>query len=216
MTKFQLALDDITLEEAIHLLNSVHDFIDIAEVGTPFLMEYGTDAIRRIKQEFPHLEVLCDGKIMDAGGYEAELGLRAGADYVTVLAVTEDATIRDVIQSAERYGKSAVADMLCVGDLSGQVLRLRKLGIHMIAVHTGVDQQKAGRTPLQDLKEIKDCCGDLPVSVAGGISSRTLPDYLALDPAVIICGGAVLHAANPAEEARAIAAQIHEHNRRTV
>lgn len=214
MTKFQLAFDDIALEDAIELLHSVHTCIDIAEVGTPFLMEYGTAAIRRIRREFPQLVILCDGKIMDAGAYEAELGLRAGADYITVLAAAEDTTVRDVIQTAERCGKTAVADMIGVGNLSEQVLRLQKLGIHMIAVHTGVDQQKAGRTPLQDLKKIKACCGDIPVSVAGGISSETLSDYLALDPAVIICGGAVLHAAHPAGEAKTIAAQITDYNRR--
>lgn len=214
MTKFQLALDDITLDDAILLLRSVQPYIHIAEIGTPFLMEYGTAAIRRIRQEFPRLEVLCDGKIMDAGAYEAELGLLAGADYTTVLAAAEDATIRDVIRTAEKYHRKAVADMICVTKLSDRVPQLRDLGIHMIAVHTGVDQQKAGRTPLEDLKEIKACCADLPVSVAGGISAQTLPEYLALDPEVIICGGAVLHAGKPVEEAKAIAELLQVHNRR--
>lgn len=214
MTKFQLALDDITLDDAILLLRAVHPYIHIAEVGTPFLMEYGTAAIRRIRSEFPRLEVLCDGKIMDAGAYEAELGFLAGADYTTVLAAAEDATICDVIRTAENYHKKAVADMICVTNLTKRVLQLRELGIHMIAIHTGVDQQKAGRTPLEDLKEIKACCRDLPISVAGGICAQTLPEYLALDPEVIICGGAVLHAKSPEAEAKAIAEQLQVHNRR--
>lgn len=213
MVKLQLALDDITLDNALSLLRKVHDYIDIVEVGTPFLMEYGAEAIRRIRSEFPDLEVLCDGKIMDAGSYEAEIGFHAGADYVTVLAVTEDATIRDVIRAAEQSGGIAVADMICVRDLPQRVAELKQLGIHMLSVHTGVDQQKAGRTPLSDLKTIKACCGELPVSVAGGITEATADEYLALDPAVIICGGGILHASDPVAAARAISGKIREYNR---
>ena len=43
------------------------------------------EPVRRIKERFPCLEVLCDTKIMDAGAYEARLAFEAGADYVTVL-----------------------------------------------------------------------------------------------------------------------------------
>ena len=93
--KLQIALDDISMEAAMELLGKVKEYADIAEVGTPFLMEYGMEAVRRIHAGFPGLSVLCDGKIMDAGGYEAELAFRAGADYVTVLAVTDDRTILD-------------------------------------------------------------------------------------------------------------------------
>ena len=213
MIKLQLALDDISLKDALSLLGKVRDHIDIAEVGTPFLMEYGTSAIRQIKAAFPGLEVLCDGKIMDAGSYEADIGFEAGADYVTVLAVTEDATIRDVALSAERRGKIAVADMICVRDLPQRVSELKQLGIQMLSVHTGVDQQKAGRTPISDLSLIKSCCGELPVSVAGGITPDTVDEYLALDPAVIICGGGILHAADPAAATAELSGRIRCYNR---
>ena len=153
--KLQIALDDISMEAAMELLGKVKEYADIAEVGTPFLMEYGMEAVRRIHAGFPGLSVLCDGKIMDAGGYEAELAFRAGADYVTVLAVTDDRTILDVAAAANKYGKKTVADMICVENLKERSRQLEELGVDVIAVHTGVDQQAAGRTPLQDLKELR-------------------------------------------------------------
>ena len=39
--KLQIALDDISMEAAMELLGKVKEYADIAEVGTPFLMEYG-------------------------------------------------------------------------------------------------------------------------------------------------------------------------------
>ena len=47
--------------------------------------------------------------------------------------------------------------MICVEDIPKWVRELEAIGVHGIAVHTGVDQQKAGRTPLEDLKVIKFC-----------------------------------------------------------
>ena len=36
--KLQIALDDVTLEQALALLEQVKDDVDIVEVGTPFMM----------------------------------------------------------------------------------------------------------------------------------------------------------------------------------
>ena len=41
--KLQLALDDLTWEEALQLMDKVGDQVDIIELGTPFLMEYGME-----------------------------------------------------------------------------------------------------------------------------------------------------------------------------
>ena len=51
--KLQIALDDVTLEQALALLEQVGDDVDIVEVGTPFMMEYGMEPVRRIKERFP-------------------------------------------------------------------------------------------------------------------------------------------------------------------
>ena len=95
--KLQLALDDITLEDALSLVRTVRDYIDIIEIGTPFVIEYGMEAVRVMKKEFPEKEILADLKIMDAGDYEAEEALKAGADYVTVLGVTDILTVKGCI-----------------------------------------------------------------------------------------------------------------------
>ena len=72
--KLQIALDDVTLEGALELVKKVRDYIDIIEIGTPFVYEYGMQAVRTMKEHFPDKEILADMKIMDAGYYEGKTG----------------------------------------------------------------------------------------------------------------------------------------------
>lgn len=115
--KLQLALDELTLPEALVFIDKVVDDVDIIEVGTPFLIREGVNAIKVIKEKYPHKEVLVDAKIMDGGHFESQLLFDAGADYVTVLGVTDLLTIQSCICAAKEAGKQVVVDMICVDDL---------------------------------------------------------------------------------------------------
>ena len=142
--KLQLALDDLSLEAAIALVARVREHVDIIEAGTPLIYGYGMEAVRALKARFPEKQVLADMKIMDSGAWETEEAMTAGADYVTVLGVSEDATVRNCLETATRYGREVVVDMICVPDLPGRIRQLEALGVQGLAVHTGVDQQPRG------------------------------------------------------------------------
>ena len=83
--KLQLALDFATIEDSIKILKEVNEVIDIVEIGTPFLLQDGLKAVRKIKGAYPALTVLADLKVMDAGAHEARMAFDAGADIITVL-----------------------------------------------------------------------------------------------------------------------------------
>ena len=70
--KLQLALDVLSLEDALALTRAAEEWVDRVELGTPFLLEYGMEAVRRFRAAFPYKELLADTKIMDAGRLEAE------------------------------------------------------------------------------------------------------------------------------------------------
>jgi 3-hexulose-6-phosphate synthase len=201
--KLQLALDDISLGDALALMDKIQEHIDIVEVGTPLIIEEGLAPVRQLKARFPHLEVLADAKIMDAGEYETRLALEAGADYVTVLGVTDLATVAGCLKTAERYRRTVVVDMICVDDLPKRIDELERIGVNALAVHTGVDQQVLGRTPLDDLKLMKSCSQNSKIFVAGGITLENLPQYIDLGADVVIVGGGIRHAADPVGQARA-------------
>ncbi|MFT3876645.1 MAG: orotidine 5'-phosphate decarboxylase [Propioniciclava sp.] len=205
----QLALDDLSREQIFALLDQVAAQVDIIEVGTPLLMRYGVEIITDIKRRYPGPKVLSDTKIMDAAHYEAVLSFDAGADYVTILALTDDGSVTEAVRAAAEYeGRQIVADMICVPDLPARAHQLAALGVDVIAVHTGVDQQAQGRTPLDDLRELTDAQAGVPLAVAGGIARETLADYLALGPHIVIVGGGITGRPDPAAEVAHLHARL--------
>lgn len=207
--KLQLALDDIKLEEAMELIEKVHDYIDIVEIGSPFIIDCGMVPVRMIKEKYPELEVLADTKIMDAGDYEAELTYEAGADYCTVLGVTDTLTIKGCLDAARKYEKKVFVDMICVKDIEKRVAEIEAAGVDCIGVHTGVDLQAAGVTPMDDLKRIKAASKQSMISVAGGINVDTVDAYKAMGADILIVGGGINHAEDPVAAAKAIYKKIH-------
>lgn len=206
--KLQIALDELSIEQGIELCRTVQDSIDIIEIGTPFIVREGLHAVRAFRRAFPDKEILADVKIMDAGEAEAAACFEAGANYVTVLAVTDILTVQACVDTARQYRGRVVADMICVTDVEKRITELEAVGVRDIAVHTGIDQQRAGRTPLQDLQQLRAYTDRSFISVAGGINVDTVEQYRKAGADVVIVGGAIAHAADPAAAARAIAAKI--------
>lgn len=206
--KLQLALDDLTLEQSLELVEKVQEYIDIVEVGSPMIIEYGMAPVRALRDRFPDLEVLADTKIMDAGDYEAELTFKAGAHYCTVLGVTDIKTIEGCLAAAERYGRKVYVDMICVPDMPARITELEEAGVRCLGVHTGVDQQAQGRTPLEDLTVMREHSRHSEIAVAGGISAETIGDFAALTPQIVIIGSGITHAADPVDAARRLHAAI--------
>ena len=203
--KLQLALDDITLDDAVELLDKVHTYVDIIEVGSPFIIEEGMRPVRIFKEKYPDCEILADTKIMDAGEYEAEETFKAGADYCT-----DTLTIEGCVKAAKEYGKQTMVDMICVEDVPKRVKEIEAVGVDFIGVHVGVDQQAVGITPLEKLAEMKSCVEHSIVSVAGGINLKTIEEYKKLNPEVIIVGGGINHAEDPVAAAKAIYEAINQ------
>ena len=204
MPKLQLALDTISLEDAFRLVEQLESKIDIVEVGTPLMLKYGLRAVSELKNKFPSMVILCDAKIMDAGDYESEMIFAAGADWVTVMAFTDNATIEQCVEASKKARGKVMADMLCVTDVPGRVLVLEELGVDCIAVHIGVDQQRLGHTALNGLQELKRFVKKSKIAVAAGITKDTLDDYLKLAPDIIIVGNGIIGQPNPIVAATAI------------
>jgi 3-hexulose-6-phosphate synthase len=108
--KLQVALDG-GLEDSLAVLRAVYDYIDIAEIGTPLIFREGLHVARVFRQEFPALTILADLKIMDAGKHEAALAFEAGCDFVTVLGVTQDKTVRGALKAAAGFGRHPLSSI---------------------------------------------------------------------------------------------------------
>lgn len=202
--KLQVAFDTLAPGEILSFLEAAHSFVDIAELGTPYLLLHGAGILSSIRSRFLDVAVLCDTKIVDAGYYEAAEMFKLGANYVTALALADIATLSDCVRAANAHGGQVAADMICVEDLQKKTQALEQLGVHMLAVHTGVDQQAAGRTPLADLAQIREVATQAQIAVAGGISLASIAQYKALQPDVVVVGSAIFNAKNPVAEVAAL------------
>lgn len=203
--QIQLALDDVSLDEALSLCEAVRDFVDIVEVGSPMIIEQGMRAVRSLRELLPSHKILADTKIMDAGAYEAGQTFDAGADYCTVLGVTDDFTIKACVERANEQGRGAFVDLICVADVAERTRQIEAFGVTHIAVHTGVDRQAQGITPFAEFMEVKAAASATTViSVAGGINEHTAAAYRDAGADIIVVGSGITHAKDPVAAARAL------------
>lgn len=194
--KLQIAVDVADTQRCVELGELLHDVVDIYEVGTPVIVKEGLAPVRELKRRYPHMTILADAKIMDGGALECGDMCDAGADVVTVLALADDATIQEVVTVAHKYQRKVMADLICIKNITQRSRELVAMGVDYVCVHTGVDMQKQGRTPLLDLKELVNAIDPSRTAVAGGVSLATIASYKALNPGIIISGSAIYGAPN--------------------
>lgn len=207
--KLQLALDDITFEAAITLLAQVKGQVDIIELGTPFAYTNPISAIGEIKALYPEAKVLADYKILDGGEFMASLAFGAGADIVTVSASAHDETIAGAVKAGRRFDREVLADTMGVPlrDIPARARVARQLGADYICVHTSLDVPDAP-DPLESIRLVRQGAPDAKLAVAGGINLGTLPRLLTAAPEVVIVGGALCKASDPAQVARQMKAMM--------
>lgn len=205
--KLQLALDMLSTQQALEVAEAAGDSVDIIEIGTPLIKHEGINVLKEIRSKFPNHEILVDLKSMDVGQYEADFCFENGADIVSVLGVADDATIQGTITSAKAHGKKVLVDLINVEDKVERAKSSLAWGADYVGIHSGIDQQNRGETPLNDLKNLSEKAS-VPTAVAGGISLNTVDSIVDCQPEIVVVGGAITGAANAAEVAEEFKAKL--------
>ena len=206
----QLALDFVDLRRAVKSAQAgVANGVDWLEVGTPLIKSEGLQAVRELRSLFPHVTLVADMKIMDAGRIEVETAAKAGAKIVDVLGAASDATIRECIQAGKNYGAKIVVDLIAVKDPVSRAKQVEDFGADYVTVHCSIDEQMEGKDPFETLRRVAEAVS-LPVGVAGGINSETAPRALKAGASIVIVGGAITKAVDPTEAARNIKKAMEE------
>lgn len=201
MALVQMALDSLEFDATLALAEKVAPYVDILEIGTPCIKHNGIKMVEALKERFPNNLVLVDLKTMDAGLYEAEPFFKAGGDICTVLGVSGIATIKGVIEAANKYGKEAQIDLINVADKAALAKEAADAGAHIIGVHTGLDAQAAGQSPFEDLGLIAGLNLPVKISVAGGIKPGTVRQVVDAGADIVVAGAAIYGADDPAAAA---------------
>src|SRR2546425_11857468 len=109
----QVALDHMHRKRALLAAKeAVEGGADWLEAGTPLIKSEGMEVVRELKKSFPGKTIVADLKTMDTGAFEAEIAAKAGADVITVMGVTDDATILEAVRAARRHGSQMMEDLI--------------------------------------------------------------------------------------------------------
>ncbi len=200
--KIQLALDRLTIPEAIRLAHLVESHIDWIEVGTSLIKEFGMASVREMKQAFPHKTILADTKTMDNAKYEAEISFSAGADIITVMGTAPKVTIETCMEMARRYKKQVMIDLLNTSNEQQQSLLAIEDAI--FCLHISKDEQELnGKNEWQNSQIPADfLTPSHTIAAAGGITLDSLPQLLTSGIDIAIIGSAITKATNPADAAK--------------
>lgn len=87
-----------------------------------------------------------------------------------------------------------MADLICVSDVATRARQVLALGVDYVCVHTAVDVQASGISPLSDFQRVLETVPPERVAIAGGIRLSTLDGYLIHKPAIVVMGGALYNA----------------------
>ncbi|WP_068785552.1 3-hexulose-6-phosphate synthase [Paenibacillus phocaensis] len=204
----QLALDRLTIDEAIGLGKMTEEYVDWIEVGTSLIKEYGMESVRRVKAQFPSKSVIADIKTMDNAKYEFEICYQAGADLATVMGVAPLATVNTCLDVAKKYNKGIMIDLLNTSkDQKEQLFPLAQDDLYFCE-HVSKDEQEVlGKR--NDLVPF-DVGSRIKLAVAGGIQLDALPKLAARRPAVVIVGSAITQALDPHMAAKAFSEVLKE------
>lgn len=168
--KIQLAVDRVTIDKAIEIIDEAKEYIDIIEIGTSLFLDYGLDSLRTLRKRFNH-EVLADIKTIDEAEYEFTQVYENGADIATVMGVSSIETIRLCQRTAKKYCKDYMIDMLEIS--KDKMSQMEEFEDAIICLH--IPKDKDGDIN----KYLEDFLRDYPIknrlAAAGGIKIQDLP-----------------------------------------
>ncbi|MEY9776371.1 3-hexulose-6-phosphate synthase [Arthrobacter sp. MW3 TE3886] len=205
--KLQVAMDLLTVQDALELAGKVAEYVDIIELGTPLIKAAGLSAVTAVKAAHPDKIVFADMKTMDAGELEADIAFKAGADLVSVLGSADDSTIAGAVKAGQAHNKGIVVDLIGVTDKVTRAKEARALGAKFVEFHAGLDEQAR---PGYDLNGLLSAGEEarVPFSVAGGVNLRSIEAVQRAGADVAVAGGAIYSAADPALAAKELRAAI--------
>ncbi|WP_191556068.1 3-hexulose-6-phosphate synthase [Metabacillus idriensis] len=197
--KIQLALDRLSIDEAIKIAGQAEQYIDIIEVGTSLIKEFGVISISRLKEAFPDKLILADMKTIDNALYEFNLCFEAGADIATVMGVSPLQTIETCLEASAKHQKKTMIDLL--NTTAEQKAALFPYTEAIFCNHVSKDvQEKSG------LKNTASAAFDptLEWAIAGGITGESIQNMAGPLPDIVIIGSAITKSTQPEKAAEAL------------
>ena len=227
--RLQVTLDTPRIDQCSEIVDQIHEYVDIVEVGNPLIIESGLGLVEALRNEYPQMDICADAKIVNSGHYIASRCFDKGASIVTIMGVAEDQTIEGAVAAAELVGGEIMADLTGIADIATRSRELEDLGVRYLCGHTGYEDRHLASNPLSDARPgiaraIRSVLGyDNPLreldlirsnttgralpAIVGRINEENIDEVVAHEPELILVGRAIVTAIAPAHAA----ADLREH-----
>lgn len=206
----QIALDNLTSEQAILDAKKAEKYLDVIEVGTILLASEGKSAIKKIKEAFPAKIIVADGKIADAGQVFGKMFFENGANYTTVICAAETSTLKQTIDIAKNYKDTDVQVEMTNNFTWSQVEEWKNVGLKQVVWHRSRDAQKDGaKWDENNLNIVKKLASmGFKVTITGGIEKDDIKLFKDIPIYIFIAGRTIRDAKNPEEAAKELKDEI--------
>jgi len=206
MKKLQLALDFLDLDEAVSLAKKAAPYVDIIEAGTPLIKSVGLEAIRRLKKEFPDKIINADMKTADVGDLETKMAAVAGANIVTIMGAAPIETLIAAVKEARNHQNLKIAaDTIGVKNIMEKAKEIEQAGADYLLIHCGIDEQKTGKDPIENVKLALQATDRISLIACGGINAETAKTFKDMERVeIVIVGGGITKDKDPGEAAKKI------------
>lgn len=194
--KIQLALDRMTIEDCIKLVDQTKAYVNWIEIGTGVIKEYGLTVVREMRERFPEKTIVADMKTCDAGQHESLQAFNSGANITTVMGFAPNATIKQCLEVAGDQNGEVMIDLLGI-ESAERVKEIHSLGARLFCLHVGKDMQADGEIATSSLFKLVEGLEDIRIAVAGGVDDKSTPSLLKAGVDIIIAGSFITGSTNP-------------------
>lgn len=195
--KIQLAVDRVTLDEAITLIEETKESIDMIEIGTSLFLDYGQESLHTLRKRFDH-PILADIKTMDEAEYEFKRVFGNGADIATVMGASAIETIRICQKTAQAFNKDYMIDLLEVNDEKTQ--QLKEFEDAIICLHLPKDKKGSLKDYVESFVKKHQLTNRL--AAAGGITLEDMPYLKEAGIEIAVVGSAITKSDNRTQTAQ--------------
>ena len=209
--RLQIALDTLTMEDALAPLQKAQSQIDIIECGTILIINQGLRAVREIRALFPDWPILADVRIAEAGSLISRNCFEAGASWVSCVAGASLTTIEQVVRVANEFHGEVQVELAEEHYTLEKAQRWADIGVKHAIVKRSRDLESAGKLEwgskdFDRIAELKNL--GFTVTVTGGITVEELGVFSGHNPDIVIAGRSIVKAEDPLAAATALQNKI--------
>ncbi|ERL65048.1 orotidine 5'-phosphate decarboxylase / HUMPS family protein [Schleiferilactobacillus shenzhenensis] len=207
--QLQAAIDRLSLDDAAALAKQLDGVVDIVEMGTSLVKDYGYHGMITMRAAVQRSRLLVDLKTIDEGAYEFTQGFQAGADILTVMGASSHATIAAVAAVTQAAQRTMMIDLMeTTADKQAAISDFPEA---IYCLHHSTDRQDkmaptatvaAFHQQFPSLKHLA-IAGGVDQAGAAALATQGLTD-------IVIVGSAITKANDPAAAAHDLMEVVHK------